>query len=500
TAEEQEAARALALHRFSAKTPTDSDRAELSRLEEQYKQYSLDIEAHKEVGGNSQKQAGGRSFVFSILLIVAAVLAVIGVACLAVRQTAVGVAMLALCAAAAVGALVLRHGALSGKGKASPEDALAKMEESCRQVKISLHKKLNEYGYYEAVSVLLDCERFRRDFEEYLALKARREQTLLRLSEVQDSHGALCRGLTALSARYGYGETDFSAFADQLREDVIMLTFIEKERERKHTEREEALLHVKKIADTLAEALKPYGIALSEDVRAQMQALKEDALCFESERKNAEASAKKAEDFRLQKGLTEKPQSEGGADAVSDSLEELQREIRTKETEIADKESCVEEADALQAQLDEKQQLLDYCQQRYKVLKGAEELLEKADQAITDKYISPIKDAFCAYSTALERVLGEKVSVNKDFQLSFEHAGEARSEKHFSAGQRSICALCYRLSLIDNMYADEQPFIIMDDPFVHLDAEHMQKTAELLKELSLQRQIIYFCCHESRKM
>jgi uncharacterized protein YhaN len=69
-----------------------------------------------------------------------------------------------------------------------------------------------------------------------------------------------------------------------------------------------------------------------------------------------------------------------------------------------------------------------------------------------------------------------------------------------SAGERSICALCFRLALLDNMYTLEQPFVVMDDPFVHLDETHLKRTAALLTELSKTRQILYFCCHESRSM
>ena len=50
------------------------------------------------------------------------------------------------------------------------------------------------------------------------------------------------------------------------------------------------------------------------------------------------------------------------------------------------------------------------------------------------------------------------------------------------------------------MYKDEKPFIIMDDPFVHLDGEHMKRAAELINQLARDRQIIYLCCHESRKI
>ena len=104
------------------------------------------------------------------------------------------------------------------------------------------------------------------------------------------------------------------------------------------------------------------------------------------------------------------------------------------------------------------------------------------------------------YAEVLERVLGERISMDKDFKIVFERGGEMRSDRHLSAGERSLCALCLRFALIDNMYGEEQPFILMDDPFVHLDETHMVRTRALLHDLAKQKQIIYFCCHESRKI
>ena len=74
------------------------------------------------------------------------------------------------------------------------------------------------------------------------------------------------------------------------------------------------------------------------------------------------------------------------------------------------------------------------------------------------------------------------------------------SEKHLSSGFKSICALCFRLALLDNMYLTDKPFIILDDPFVLLDEKHLEKTHEIIKELSKDLQIVYFTCHNSRKI
>ena len=126
------------------------------------------------------------------------------------------------------------------------------------------------------------------------------------------------------------------------------------------------------------------------------------------------------------------------------------------------------------------------------------EALENAEQRLKDAYIAPIKSRFSVYAEGLERVLDEKVSIDQDFRIIMERGGQSRSDRHLSAGERSLCALCMRLALIDNLYEGEEIFLLMDDPFVHLDELHLKRTKELMRELSKTHQILYFCCHESR--
>ena len=132
------------------------------------------------------------------------------------------------------------------------------------------------------------------------------------------------------------------------------------------------------------------------------------------------------------------------------------------------------------------------------VAKAAKELLESADGKLKDRYVKPIKDEFLSYAAILEKTLGERVVMTKNFEIYFERDGEQRTEKHLSAGQRSICALCFRLALIKNMYQENAPFLILDDPFVNLDSAHMEKVKGLLQELCKEMQMVYFTCHESR--
>ena len=55
-----------------------------------------------------------------------------------------------------------------------------------------------------------------------------------------------------------------------------------------------------------------------------------------------------------------------------------------------------------------------------------------------------------------------------------------------------------RLSLIDSLFEDEKPFIILDDPFVNLDEDKIKNAMKLIETKAKEYQIIYFACHESR--
>ena len=77
--------------------------------------------------------------------------------------------------------------------------------------------------------------------------------------------------------------------------------------------------------------------------------------------------------------------------------------------------------------------------------------------------------------------------------------GSKKDVKYFSTGYKDLIYICMRLSLINALFKEEKPFIILDDPFVNLDEEKTAKALNLLKKLSDKYQIIYFICNSSRK-
>ena len=170
------------------------------------------------------------------------------------------------------------------------------------------------------------------------------------------------------------------------------------------------------------------------------------------------------------------------------------------EREISEIESRVAALDDKRSAREEEKERLDEYKRRYKVLSLAMEYLTEAENNIRDRYVTPIKSSFDEYARVIRETFGGKVNINGDFRIMIEKDGQLRSDYHMSAGQRAVCSLCFRLAMTDNMFAGEKPFFIMDDPFVDLDNAHMESAAKAIRLISRDRQIVYLCCHDSRKV
>ena len=55
------------------------------------------------------------------------------------------------------------------------------------------------------------------------------------------------------------------------------------------------------------------------------------------------------------------------------------------------------------------------------------------------------------------------------------------------------------MALVDALFKEVKPPVILDDPFVNLDDDKLARGKELLIALEKEYQAIYFTCHESRE-
>lgn len=68
--------------------------------------------------------------------------------------------------------------------------------------------------------------------------------------------------------------------------------------------------------------------------------------------------------------------------------------------------------------------------------------------------------------------------------------GAAREVGSFSAGMIDCIVLCMRLALVDALFGEEKPFLILDDPFVNLDDKHTKRAREMLDKIAQNHHVI----------
>ena len=155
---------------------------------------------------------------------------------------------------------------------------------------------------------------------------------------------------------------------------------------------------------------------------------------------------------------------------------------------------------------DEKDQELVDCSllqekemKKYDILKQTQEFLTNAKESFTSNYMAPISRGFSKYYGILTNDMTTDWQVDANISVKIKEQGELRDIKWLSAGYQDLVGVCMRLALVDAMYPEEKPFLILDDPFVNLDDEKMQHGKDLLINLERDYQAIYFTCHESRE-
>lgn len=199
--------------------------------------------------------------------------------------------------------------------------------------------------------------------------------------------------------------------------------------------------------------------------------------------KTADTEQLKAQETQLVSLLNEKNRA----------LSELKSTIRTLQSET----DAIPE---LEDEILRLQQLKADDTYKSGVIDKTIDFLTNARDSLSMSYLGTVKKHFIDYMKQLSEETGDTVFVDKDLEVTLERRGVARELGFFSAGYSDIVMLCMRFALVDALFPDTKPFIILDDPFINLDDSNTKKAIELLKRLGEGRQIIYLVCNSSRAL
>ncbi|MBO5657182.1 MAG: hypothetical protein J6R94_03260, partial [Agathobacter sp.] len=261
--------------------------------------------------------------------------------------------------------------------------------------------------------------------------------------------------------------------------------------------------------ENLRDFARTYDLYLGEDVSGQMNHLQNKDIEYRMAKTALEESTKKKEAFesaREQSFWTKEARCPYGLDELNEMIKEADWRLEEMKTTRSQYEKQLEYLKELLDQRDERKVELEEAlrdqeddQEKYRIAKLTQEYLQGAKEQFVSKYMAPIAEGFAKYYSLLTGCKDRDWMIDANLNLRLRQQGEYRDIPWMSAGYQDLLGVCMRLALVDAMYQEEKPFLILDDPFVNLDDKKVAYANQLLLQVSKDYQMIYFTCSKARR-
>ncbi len=191
--------------------------------------------------------------------------------------------------------------------------------------------------------------------------------------------------------------------------------------------------------------------------------------------------------------------------SLDEQIVELNRQIMQEKENISTAATEIERLGDVSEQLERLEEKATEYKEKAELLEMTEDFLQKARESFLLKYMQPLQTGLHKYLSLLDSPEGTKsgyaiedFELDMDLNIKLSYSGSTKTSEYLSQGYQDLVALCSRLALVDVLYSDEKPILILDDPFTNLDDKKIKESLKLLQKIAQDRQTIYFTCHDSR--
>lgn len=258
--------------------------------------------------------------------------------------------------------------------------------------------------------------------------------------------------------------------------------------------------HQKEIFDFLAQ----HGFEPAQNVQLQLLSIRDDVQTYVESLRKLELFEGET-DTSLFATVTEddkdKNLSEFNASiqAMTGEREDIYKRLESYQADIEQLQAQLEEWEENRIRLEELKEIQTKEQEKYNHILKVQEYLVKAKESITNRYAAPILESFSKYYDMITSTSTDEFCIDANINLTIVEQGKQRETNTQSSGYRDLIGICLRVALVDAMYKEEKPVLIMDDPFTNLDDEKMKQARKFLEYIAEKYQVIYFTCSESRR-
>lgn len=459
-----------------------------------------------------ESQRPQQSKKISILFIIGIILAVTGLLIAVATSPIAGIIMVAVGVGVAVVGILANKKVEPAQSGISPEfenlrrtidedeEFITKTDEEVEDYLLAHGKNFNE----DTVSFVL--QEITEESVEYASLKRKYEKSLDHTKEIDIEN--LRQVLMIFLSKYGIVSND-SKFVEDL---YILKDKVEKYNilRDKQENLEKAEKEYETLRERLASFLNEYSYEVSNNISIQLSDIQDSVVNYENSIKALKDVEEELEQFEIANTIS--ALNEIKIDESLPTLENLNQIIQqlTDEREKVHNnignynktlENLQEEYDEWEencAKLKELKSIQSMEEKKYKCVSKAKKKLEMAKEVMTAKYADPILQGFSRY---YEMISGDEAihfHIDANTTVTVDELGKQRDTNTLSSGYRDLIGICLRISLVDAMYQEEEPPLIMDDPFTNLDDKKVNAGMDFVGKLAEKYQIIYFTCSASR--
>lgn len=231
---------------------------------------------------------------------------------------------------------------------------------------------------------------------------------------------------------------------------------------------------------------------------------------YEIQRENKNIAALQEKLDRLKDSIHEESGEVLSVEELNENLKKMDsqihiilEDINRHKRDLEKKYESLEENEFLEEELEKKQEELMECKEKTKIIADTLYYLNQAKERFSERYLGPMAETFLNYVKMVkgidrENIKEDDLEMDIDLNVKYNYGSQSKEKESLSRGYQDLVDLCLRLSLVDVMFQNESPVLILDDPFVNLDETKVENALNIIKKISEKYQVIYFTCHESR--
>ena len=359
--------------------------------------------------------------------------------------------------------------------------------------------KLREFTVKYAIyspNIINDVNTLKNKYENYLSIKEKMSSTAQEKENIVNERNTIKKELETLKNHYMVSEDVYNSLSLKYHKYV--------ELKNKISEVQTKISLLKEQIDSLKETFivikNKYKLDLEledKDYVAKIDSYKEDLQKYNHNLGEIEYWKKELNKYNEDTSDIDTTTLRN-KDEVEEEIKAKQEQLAILKTEIKEIEDIKNECDILDKQISINKEKLLKAKKEDAIYKATINALNETNNTIISKYIDPIKNDFVKYASYIEELIGQSVNLKSNFELEFKQGDSLRSYNHLSLGEKTIAGMVLRMSFISQLFKEDRPFILLDDPFTDLDQNHLSKSIKFIKEMAKDMQIIYITCHPSR--